>query len=190
MSGLARWVILPALLSLSAIAPGADEDGKIMRPADHSSFAKGPVDIVATAPQGNLQLDGKPLTPEQPFPNVFHLSVQPSPGLHKLTLTWGEGKKEVEFFAGPNAPAGFAPFHQHPPVARVLCTQCHELTKRGRFHFKGGCFDCHQRETFAKVHTHPPDLLEECGLCHNAHGSTVKANLILAKETACKQCHN
>jgi predicted CXXCH cytochrome family protein len=26
-------------------------------------------------------------------------------------------------------------------------------------------------------------------LCHNPHGSTEKAHLKMAKETACKQCH-
>lgn len=182
------WLVL--LTGLAVAGFSAEDDGKILRPADHSSHANGPVDIVATAPAGKLQLDGKPLSPEHPFPNVFHLSVQPAAGLHRLTLSWDGGKKEVEFFAGPNPPAGFAPFHQHPPVAGVQCTQCHELTKRGRFHFKDGCFDCHQQEAFVKVHTHKPDVLSECGLCHNAHGSTVKAHLILTKELACKQCHN
>jgi predicted CXXCH cytochrome family protein len=27
-------------------------------------------------------------------------------------------------------------------------------------------------------------------LCHNAHGSTVKADLLYEKEKACKICHN
>jgi predicted CXXCH cytochrome family protein len=37
---------------------------------------------------------------------------------------------------------------------------------------------------------HAPDVLSECGLCHNAHGSTVKANLVYPKQTACKLCHD
>ena len=27
-------------------------------------------------------------------------------------------------------------------------------------------------------------------MCHNAHGSVVKAHLLYSKETACKICHN
>jgi predicted CXXCH cytochrome family protein len=27
-------------------------------------------------------------------------------------------------------------------------------------------------------------------MCHNAHGSTVKAHLLYSKEAACKLCHN
>ena len=79
---------------------------------------------------------------------------------------------------------------EHPPVAEVKCTQCHELSSRGRFRFRNNsCFDCHPKESFAKVHTHDATVLTECGLCHNAHGSTVKAHLLYPKETACKQCH-
>lgn len=175
------------LLLLIAVACPAEE---IMRPPQGASYPKGQVDIIATAPAGKLELDGKAITPEQPFPDVFHAVVNPAPGVHKLALIWPEGRKEVEFSTGPNPPAGFAPFVQHPPLAGVACTQCHELTRRGRFHFKGGCFDCHQQSAFAKTHTHDPTLLAECGLCHNAHGSTVKAHLLYSKEAACKQCHN
>jgi predicted CXXCH cytochrome family protein len=176
---------------LCTILAGADDDpGKILRPAENSYFSKGPVDIVATAPSGKLQLDGTPIQPEQPFPDVFHATVNATPGLHSLVLTWEGGKKEVHFFAGPNPPAGFQPFRQHPPVSQVECTRCHGLSRRGRFVFKGGCFDCHQRSAFAAVHTHDPGVLEQCGLCHNAHGSVVKAHLLYPKEKACKICHN
>ena len=129
---------------------------------------------------------------EQPFPNVFHAKLKAPAGEHKLVLVSAEGSQEIRFYTGPQPPAGFVPFKQHPPVAGVECTQCHELTRRGRFHFKGGeaCLSCHQKETFAKVHSHTPEVLNECGLCHNAHGSTAKAHLLFPKETACKQCHN
>lgn len=167
-----------------------DEIGKILRPADRSFFASGEVDLVATAPAGKLQLDGASIKADQPFPNVFHTTLKASPGLHSLVLLWDGGKKEVSFFAGPNAPAGFQPFRRHPPVPGVLRTQCHWLNQRGRFAFKGGCFDCHQRDGFAKIHSHQPAVLEQCGVCHNAHGSIVKAHLLYPKEKACKICHN
>ena len=167
-----------------------DENGKIMRPTENSWHQAGPVDLVATAPSGKLQLDGAAVSAEQPFPNVFHASLKVTPGAHSVMLTWEGGRKEVKFFVGAEAPAGYQAFRQHPPVPGIQCTQCHELTARGRFVFKGGCFDCHQKPGFAKVHTHEPAVLEQCGTCHNAHGSTVKAHLLYTKETACKICHN
>jgi predicted CXXCH cytochrome family protein len=176
---------------LSGITASAAGEGKILRPADQSALPSGDVDIIATAPAGKLVLDGKPVTAEQPFPDVLHVKLK-APGEHKLALVWEGGAQEIRFYSGTQAPAGFAPFHQHPPVAGVDCTQCHELTRRGRFHFKGAeaCFTCHRTDAFAKVHTHAPEVLSECGLCHNAHGSPVRAHLLFPKETACKQCHN
>ncbi len=187
----ARLVLAAAIGLMCGVLSAADDDaGKILRPADNSSHESGQIDLVATAPSGKLQLDGTFIQTEQPFPNVFHATLKASPGLHSLVLLWEGGKKEVRFFVGPNPPAGFQPFHQHPPIPGVQCTQCHGLNRRGRFVFKGGCFDCHKPDNFAKIHTHDPARLEQCGLCHNAHGSTVKANLLYSKETACKICHN
>ena len=192
-------IVRPKALFFLAVAIGLtrglpaaadDETGKILRPADNSSHASGQIDLVATAPSGKLLLDGDTVKTEQPFPDVFHTTLKTSPGLHSLVLLWEGGKKEVHFYVGPNPPAAFQPFHQHPPVPGVQCTQCHGLNRRGRFVFKGGCFDCHQRDGFAKIHTHEPAVLEQCGICHNAHGSTVKAHLLYPKETACKICHS
>ena len=175
---------------ICVLLSAADDDGKILRPADHSSFVSGQIDLVATAPSGKLELDGTLVQTEQPFPNALHATLKASTGLHSLVLLWEGGKKEVHFFVGPNPPAGFQPFRQHPPTPGVQCTQCHGLNRRGRFVFKGGCFDCHPGESFAKVHTHDPAVLGQCGICHNAHGCTVKAHLLYAKETACKICHS
>jgi predicted CXXCH cytochrome family protein len=186
----ARLALGAAIGLMCGLQSAADVDaGKILRPADNSSFATGQIDLVATAPSGKLQLDGIAIQTEQPFPDVFHATLKATPGSHSLVLLWEGGKKEVHFFVGPNPPAAFQPFHQHPPVPGVQCTQCHGLNRRGRFVFKGGCFDCHQRDGFAKIHTHEPAVLEQCGICHNAHGSTVKAHLLYPKETACKICH-
>ncbi len=179
-----------AAIFLAVLLRG-EEAGKIMRPADHAAMPSDQVDIVATAPAGKLELDGKAIVAEQPFPSVLHAKLKAAPGEHALALIWDGGRKEVRFFVGSKAPAGFLPFHQHPPVADIPCTQCHELSSRGRFRFKNNsCFDCHQKDSFTKVHTHDATVLTECGLCHNAHGSTVKAHLLYPKETACKQCHN
>lgn len=179
------------LLIAAAILSAADDDvGKIMRPVDGAAFSSGQVDIIATAPSGKLELDGEPISAQEPFPNVFHADIKVTPGVHTLTLRWGGQKKEIKFFSGATPPSGFAPFHEHPPLSNIPCTQCHEVNQRGRFRFKGGCFDCHQRDGFAKIHApHSDATLHECGLCHNAHGSTTKALLLFPKETACRQCH-
>jgi predicted CXXCH cytochrome family protein len=186
------WPVLTAAIGLMCGLPSVadDEAGKILRPANNSSHESGQIDLVATAPSGKLQMDGILVEAERPFPDVLHASVKAAPGMHTLVLLWEGGKKEVHFFVGPNPLPDFQPFHQHPPIPGVQCTQCHGLNQRGRFVFKGGCFDCHKQDEFSKIHTHEPAVLERCGMCHNAHGSTVKAHLLYSKETACKICHN
>jgi len=187
----ARLVLVTAIGLMCGLPSLADDEtGKILRPANNSSHASGRIDVVATAPSGKLQMDGTFIDAERPFPDVLHATVKATPGMHSLVLVWEGGKKEVRFFVGPNPPADFQSFHQHPPIADVQCTQCHGLNRRGRFVFKGGCFDCHRQDDFARIHTHEPAVLDRCGMCHNAHGSTVKAHLLYSKETACKICHN
>jgi predicted CXXCH cytochrome family protein len=183
--------LLRALLLASALTTSASPQdlGKIVRPVDKAAFAPGPVTLIATAPAGRLELDGKPLEAEQPFPDVLVAKISPKPGEHALSLLWENQHKQVRFFVGDVSPAGFTAFRDHPPAA-VECTHCHGLSRRGRFRFQGGCFDCHQQDDFPKLHQHQPHTLEQCGMCHNAHGSTVKAHLTLPREQACKQCHN
>ena len=186
-----RLVVVAAIGFMCGIPCIADDEtGKILRPANNSSYKTVPIDLIATAPSGKLQLDGIVVEAERPFADVLHASVNAAPGMHSLVLVWEGGKKEVHFFVGPNPPADFQPFHQHPPIPGVQCTQCHELNRRGRFVFKGGCFDCHKRDDFSRIHTHDPGVLERCGMCHNPHGSTVKADLLYSKEAACKLCHS
>ena len=182
--------IAAVLLCAGATVSAGNDVGKIMRPPDGAALASGEVDIVASAPAGKLELDGALVAVDEPFPNVFHGTAKAGPGKHTLALVWEGGRREVNFFVGENPPAEYKPFSQHPPRAGVECTQCHGVSRRGRFRFKGGCFDCHQKEDFTKVHPHPAHMLQDCGMCHNAHGSTVKAHMTMAKELACKQCHN
>jgi predicted CXXCH cytochrome family protein len=178
-------------LLVAGVLYGQDE-GRIMRPADLSAHAAGEIDIVAKAPAGKLELDGQVMEAAEPFPNVYHAKVTPSAGEHTLAIVWESGRKEVRFFVGDNAPAEFKAFQHHPPVPGVQCTQCHGISSRGRFRFKGGCFDCHQKEkqAFVEIHAHPEYTFVECGTCHNAHGSTAAKHLIYPKEIMCKLCHN
>lgn len=179
-----------ACLLLFPMASAIAQDPKIMRPEDGSALPAGEISIVATAPSGRLELDGKPIEAQQPFPNVFHAKLTPERGQHMLALIWEGGRKEIRFFTGDDPPAEYAAFRQHPPLPGVECAQCHGISRRGRFRFKGGCFDCHEKDTFVSVHDHPPHDFVECGTCHNAHGSTRAKHLMLEREIMCKLCHN
>jgi predicted CXXCH cytochrome family protein len=176
------------LLALSLSA--ADDAAKIMRPSDGSALSAGPIDVAAMAPQGRLELDGKPIEAEEPFPNVLHARVNAGPGEHTLALLWERGRKEVRVYVGENPPAGFAAFYMHPPPDGIDCAQCHGLSRRGRFRFQGNCFRCHTDAQFTAKHPHPKHVLEQCGMCHNAHGSTAASLMLYPRETACRQCHS
>ena len=179
---------LLGLTLLTGMIFAQEERVRIMRPVDGAAISQGKLRIVARGPSGKLELDGQVLQTQEPFPNVFHATVEPSPGEHTLKLLYDGGEREIHFFVGANAPAKFAPFKAHPPI-QIDCTHCHGLSRRGRFQFQGGCFACHQEEAFKSIHEHESHVLQECGQCHNAHGSTAKALLTLPKKQACMLCH-
>jgi predicted CXXCH cytochrome family protein len=163
---------------------------RIMRPVDGAALPSGTVDVIAAAAEGTLEVDGKTVTAERPYPGVLRAKPSLPNGEHRIAVVSPEGRKEIRIFVGPKSPAPFASYREHPPLADVACTQCHDVNRRGRFRFKGGCFDCHRQDAFVKAHApHVADALSQCGMCHNAHGSTAKAHLTMAKEAACKLCH-
>lgn len=168
----------------------ADEVWRILRPVDRAALQSGDLNIIATAPRGRLELDGKPIAAEETFKNVLHARAKAAPGSHTLSLAWDGGRHEIRFFVGSQAAPEFKLYRGHPLAAEVACTRCHGLSKRGRFRFKGGCFDCHATDTFPRVHNHNPDVLAECGECHDAHGSTERSLLVMDRAKACKLCHN
>lgn len=179
-------VLLIATLPASA----QDEAGKIMRPAPNSHLPSGNVDVVARAAEGaKLSLDGRPLSPDEPFPGVFHTVGTVDDGIHELLLEWPGGQSSLQFYVGSQPPTEFRQFVHHPPET-VACNHCHGLSRRGRFRFTGGCFACHDKSAFVAVHSHEPHVLESCGQCHNAHGSAAAKHLVMSKDLACKQCHN
>ena len=181
-------MLLAVSLAPLAVSQGAGE-GKIVSPVDGAAFRGGSISVICRSAGGRIELDGEAVEARQVFPDVLHTQISPAPGEHTLALVLEGGRREVRFFVGNNPPEPYRAFLKHPPD-QVECTLCHGLSRRGRFRFKGGCFACHQKELFVDVHQHEAHVLEQCGMCHNAHGSTVKAHLIFAKEIACKQCHN
>jgi predicted CXXCH cytochrome family protein len=168
---------MPYRLGLALALAGPEV---FLSPLPQSVVQPGSLPVIAKG-AGELRLNGKPVTASTPSPGVVHAKVEVGPGRHVLSL----GEHRIEFAAG-QAQEGWKPFRAHPPAAQ--CAACHTpqtWEPRGA----EACFACHNAEPFAKVHTHNAEVLAECHLCHMPHGSTAKAHLKMAKETACKQCH-
>lgn len=178
-----------ALLLILSPAIGA-ASGLIVKPPDGSWIPGDAVEIIARCTDCRLLLDGKALEAEEPFPGVFRVAVTVPAGEHVVRLDSQEVTQEVTFRAGAS-PSGDQrrPYTDHPPVA-TACTHCHSVSRRGRFRFSGGCDTCHAREPFIRTHSHEPHEIASCGMCHDAHGSSSASLLLMAKERACKQCHN
>jgi predicted CXXCH cytochrome family protein len=163
-----------------ALAQQGSEGPRILRPADGAALPPGPIVVIARG-TSSLQFDGKPLSVQ-----AGSATITPSAGRHELRL----GDQKVQFFVGPAAPAEFRPYRLHPP-AEAACSTCHAI-RDGAWEFRGAeasCFGCHDAKKFPVGHTHNAEVLSECGLCHDPHGSAEKFHLKLKRETACKQCH-
>ncbi len=182
------------LLAVSVVAvlhsaAGADE-ATIVKPREGTWIQSEEVQVIAKAAGAQLHLDGKPVEADEPFPGVFHARVPISSGQHLLRLESADGIHEVRFRAGGDPVGdGVEPFVDHPPI-RIECAHCHSVSRRGRFRFSGGCQTCHAKEQFIQTHSHELHELASCGMCHDAHGSSVAKLLVLPRDQACKQCHN
>ena len=181
--------LLGFALSLLCFAGDAPGPG-FLRPLDQTVVPAGPLSIVArTAGNTELRVDGKAVAALQPAPNVLTATLNPTPGRHVLAI----GDQTIHFFVGAaaGAPQGWGEFKAHPPAA--TCETCHAV-KDGAWAFKSEiladtCFGCHNAKQFPTIHTHNSEILAECQMCHNPHGSAVKAHLKMKKDLACKQCH-
>lgn len=189
-ASICKWLTALAVAATSLVVLAADGDLQIVKPVDGSWLNGQEVEIIAKVTDGKLFLDDAPVPAAEPFPGVFHARVEVESGLHSLRLESEGEAREIRFHVGA-APAGdeTGAYVDHPPV-RIDCTHCHSVSRRGRFRFSGGCQTCHAKEQFIQTHSHEPHELTSCGMCHDAHGSSVAKLLVMPRERACKQCHN
>ena len=168
-------------------AAGADS---IVKPPDGAWIQGEEIEIIAKAVEGRLLVNGEAVAAEEPFPGVLHYLGLLTGGRHTITLESAGGSRTVAFHLGKSPGDGTVqPYRDHPPV-RMDCTHCHSVSRRGRFRFTGGCESCHAGQQFIRTHSHEQHELSSCGMCHDAHGSSAAKLLVVAREQACKQCHN
>jgi len=166
------------LVWLAAVLAAED---RILRPAANSAVKPGATSIIASG-AGALKLDGKPAPAKKLAPGVWSAEVDVPPGVHEIEI----GTAKLRFLAG-SPEGGWKEFRMHPPAA--ACGACHAVIE-GAWSFKdGSCFGCHDPQAFPKTHQHASEVLLECQMCHDPHGSTEKFHLKLARDLACKQCH-
>jgi DmsE family decaheme c-type cytochrome len=86
------------------------------------------------------------------------------------------------------------PSHHPVPEGKMSCVSCHdphaatEAQLKTQMRRNDLCYECHQGQEGPFIFEHAP-VVEDCSLCHNAHGS-IPNNLLTANEpTLCLQCH-
>ena len=82
----------------------------------------------------------------------------------------------------------------HRPYAHPLrdgvmqCSSCHALHDRGAEVGIETCFGCHEDKRGPFLWDHPP-VQEDCGTCHDAHGSSQPGMLTVRGPFLCQACH-
>jgi len=86
------------------------------------------------------------------------------------------------------------PSHHPVPEGKMSCASCHdphasnEGQLKTQMRLNDLCYTCHQNKEGPFVFEHAP-VVEDCSLCHTAHGA-IPNNLLTANEpTVCLQCH-
>jgi len=192
----ARWplALLLVVLTEAVNLTNAQEPEKagILRPTDQSVLETEEVQIIARA--GEVWLDGKSLKERQTQGARQALSIRIPAGRHELIWKNGDALQKIQFAVTSSGNTAIPPdwkvYRAHPPQAE--CQNCHSGENPRDFKkatVAETCFTCHEQKAFAAGHAHNDEVLAECVLCHNPHGSTEKFHLKMTRETACKQCH-
>jgi predicted CXXCH cytochrome family protein len=194
--GTARWrLVLVFVVFTEAITLTISQTSKtagILRPTDQAVLETEDVQVIARP--GELWLDGKSLEERQTQTMRQALSLRIPDGRHDLIWKNGDTRQSIQFIVRTSAntvvPPEWKAYRAHPPQAE--CQNCHAGKQPGAFKkvtVAETCFTCHEQNAFASGHAHNTEVLAECVLCHNPHGSTEKFHLKMTRETACKQCH-
>lgn len=86
------------------------------------------------------------------------------------------------------------PSHHPIPEGKMTCSSCHDVhTDSPKLLVKNSvndtCYTCHMEKRGPFVHNHQP-VTEDCGICHNPHGTT-NSNLLKARAPfLCQDCHS
>lgn len=85
-------------------------------------------------------------------------------------------------------------FSGHPlREGKMACSDCHQPHDAGHAEGTAGqntaCYACHADKRGPFLWEHPP-VEEDCGLCHNPHGSNHPALLNRSGTLLCQQCHS
>jgi DmsE family decaheme c-type cytochrome len=85
----------------------------------------------------------------------------------------------------------------HHPVreGKMHCVDCHdphaatEMQLRTRTRLNDLCYTCHQSKEGPFIFEHEP-VVEDCRLCHRAHGAVAEQLLTANEPMLCYQCHD
>lgn len=85
-------------------------------------------------------------------------------------------------------------FPSHHPVGegKMKCLACHDPHEDSRIRLGGRneqCSTCHQAVTGPWIFEHPP-VIEDCGYCHDPHGSVAPNLLETVQPALCLSCHS
>lgn len=86
------------------------------------------------------------------------------------------------------------PSHHPIPEGKMTCSSCHDVhSDNPKMMARGStndtCYTCHMEKRGPFIHNHQP-VTEDCGICHNPHGTTI-ANLLKSRPPfLCQECHN
>ena len=201
--GLAAGLVVVGLVFGYAAAVPSDEPAPlaaagVLFPPDHVVLLSGSFDVICTASEATLEVNGKSREwePFQPPLHVAHLRL--SPGVHELQI--GDRRREIVVALNEeehDGPEDWA-IHRHHKIGheKNRCADCHRTNRQdgritvGALKSSETCFECHDPIDFDVTHSHPLEPIEHCQMCHALHGSTRKGLLKAPVKKLCAECHD
>lgn len=185
----AAGLALATVLTLAGAA--AASELKVLAPPEGALFVRTPATLIGTGSTGALDvtLNGRKVAGVKQAGRAFTGELPLAEGKNVLLVKSGVEVQQSTFEYQPKGDAGKA-YRYHDPVAGAECKECHPqgVGRTTPVTEAKLCHACHDPKTGYK-RLHGPLGAGQCSICHDPHGSSHPAFLVMGVRALCVQCH-
>jgi len=177
--------------ALFAAAPVHGGELRVLAPPDGAVLAGSTVTLIGMGSGGELEvtLNGRKVAGIKQSGRAFTGALELAEGKNVLLVKSGLETRQ-QTFERKDKVDGRPQYRYHDPVKDGECKSCHPqgVGRTSPVSEARLCNSCHEPKT-GFTHLHGPLGAGQCSICHDPHGSSYKAFLVMGVRALCVECH-